>query len=216
MPTVERFPTSSVEAQFYVADHVHLAPALNTVAHAVRVLGPLVPERLNAALRRLCARHDALRSRFEANDGAVVRVVADEAAREPLEVRPSPATDTALAQAVEGARRSLSPESLPWKAVLLGHGADDHTFVFVAHRCIWDERSTNLLGAELSASYAAGGEPHEVEPSVVDSSAAAGGPDAAVSDSRTREGARQLAATLVDVPPVLRPYMGKDVIGAAR
>jgi amino acid adenylation domain-containing protein len=161
-----------------------------------------VPERLNAALRRLCARHDALRSRFEATNGAVVRVVADEAAREPLEVRSSPANDTALAQAVESVRRFLSPESLPWKAVLLSHGADDHTFVFTAHRCIWDERSTKLLGAELSAFYAAEGEPHEVEPSIVDSNAAAGGPDAPVSGSRIAEGARQLAATLVEVPPI--------------
>jgi amino acid adenylation domain-containing protein len=201
LPAVERFPASPVEAQFYVADHVHLAPGLNTIAHAVQVLGPLVPERLNAALCRLCARHDALRSRFEATNGAVVRVVADQAPRE-LEVLPAPATDTAVAEAVEGARRSLSPESLPWTAVLLVHGTDDHTFVFAAHRCIWDERSTKLLGAELSALYAGEEEPYGQEPSIVDSSVAAGDFGAPVSGSRARKGAQQLAATLVDVPPM--------------
>ena len=199
MPAAERFPASPLEAQFYVADHVRLAPALNTITHAVHVVGPLVPGRLSVALRKLCARHDALRSRFEATDGAVVRVVADQAPRE-LEVRPSPADDSAVAEAVEGARRSLSPESLPWTAVLLVHGTDDHTLVFAAHRCIWDERSTRLLGAELSALYAGEGETDGAETSLVDPSAAAAS-SGAVSGSRVAERARQLAATLVDVPP---------------
>ncbi len=191
---MKRCPSSPIEAHFYVASHVHPAPGLNTIAHATRVRGPLLQDRLATALRGLCARQEALRTRFEEVDGAVVRIVAAETPREPLEVRALPATDDALAEAVEQVRQSLTPDARAWRAVLLDHGANDHTFVFAAHRCIWDERSTDVLGAELSALYADGlGEP---APSSTNDAGLELAP------ASIAEGARQLASALADVPPL--------------
>ncbi len=180
---------SPVEAYFFVASQVHLAPGLNTISSAVRVRGPLAADRLAAALREVCTRHDALRSRFEATDGVVVRIVTDAAPVPPLEVRPCPATDAALAEELDDVRRSLSPDWLPWKAVLLRHGADDHTLVFAAHRTIWDERSTRLLGPELSALYAGRSE-------------GTGEPGSPFTPSLATDGARAFASTLRGISPI--------------
>jgi amino acid adenylation domain-containing protein len=188
---------SPVEAHFYVASQVHPAPGLNTVTHAVHIRGPLAPDRLGAALREICTRHDALRSRLEAADGVVVRIVSEEARGAFLEVRPCPATDAALAEELDAVRHSLSPESLPWKAVLLKHGADDHTFVFAAHRTIWDERSTTLLGPELSALYAQRGALAEANASREETGEA----EQDVTASQAAEGAHAFATTLLDAPP---------------
>jgi amino acid adenylation domain-containing protein len=193
-PAVERVVASAVEAQFFVAHEVHPVAGLNTIVRAVRLRGPLAPARLLAALRRLCARSEALRSRFEPAEGAIVRIVTHDAPPDLLEVRAAPATEAALAAAVQGVRDHLSP-SAPWKAVLLEHGPGDHTFVFAAHRCIWDERSTALLGAELSALYASDDAPEEP------ARAASAGP-APVPSAKTDEGARFFAASLAEVPAV--------------
>jgi amino acid adenylation domain-containing protein len=185
---VHRHPASAVEAQFFVAQELHPAPGLNTITHAVRLRGALEPERLRACLRRLCVRHEALRIGFEAADGAVVRLVSDEGPVEPLEVRSSSASEAALAEEVETARGPLSPAH-PWKAVLLEHGPGDCTFLFAAHRCIWDERSTKRLAAELSALYANDG-------TVPDLDRASVMPPKAAGDARV------LAAMLADTPPL--------------
>ena len=195
---MKRIPASPIEAQFYVAGRVHPAPGLNTIAHAVSIRGPLAPDLLAAALRRLCAAHDALRSRIEEAGGAVVRVIAEEGPREPLDVWPAADTADAIAGEVDRVRRALSPESLPWRAVLLTHGPENHTFVFAAHRCVWDERSTTIFGVELSAHYARGAGPEGPSGPVVDSTTAAA--PASISAPAAAGGARRLAAALIDVP----------------
>jgi amino acid adenylation domain-containing protein len=180
---------SPVEADFFAASRVHPAPGLNTIANAVRIRGAIAPDRLAAALRDVCTRHEVLRRRLDVIDGVVVRIVTDEAPVPLLELRPCPATDAALAEELDDVRRSLSPDSLPWKAVLLRHGADDHTLVFAAHRTIWDERSTRLLGAELSGFYAGRSEEARAQYSCF-------------TPSRPGEGARAFASTLRDLPAI--------------
>jgi len=40
---VKTTQASQVEAQFFLADELHPTPAINTITHAVRIKGPLVP-----------------------------------------------------------------------------------------------------------------------------------------------------------------------------
>ncbi len=194
VPAVQRLPASAVEAQFFVAHEVHPVPGLNTIVRAVRLRGPLEPTRLSAALRRVRARSAALRSRFEPAEGSVIRVVSDDPSPDLLERLAAPATDEALAAVVRGLRDHLSP-SAPWKAALIEHGSGDHTFVFAAHRCIWDERSTARLGAELSALYASDG-------AAAESARAPSAASASIPPAKTDEGARFFAASLAEVPAV--------------
>ncbi|HJX53074.1 MAG TPA: hypothetical protein VJ801_09945, partial [Polyangia bacterium] len=71
-------PASPVEAQFYLSGQMHPTPALNTMTEAVAIKGPLLPQRLARALRQVSLRHAALRTRFQAVDGAIVRILDDE------------------------------------------------------------------------------------------------------------------------------------------
>jgi amino acid adenylation domain-containing protein len=190
-------PASPVEAQFYLSGQMHPTPALNTMTEAVAIKGPLLPQRLARALRQVSLRHAALRTRFQAVDGAIVRILDDEVPNQPLDIREAPGTDQALADAAEAARRPLSPESTAWKAMLLRHGPDDHTFIFSAHRSIWDERSMEIFAAEVSALYHA--DPAQSGPLPAGGADAASAPGDAA-EARVVEGARHLAAGLADVP----------------
>ncbi len=185
----------SVEAQFFLSGQLHPTPALNTMTEAVGIRGPLALDRLTQALRHLSVRHVALRTRFQAVGGTIVRIVDENVEDEPLDIREAAGTDEALADAAEAARRAVSPESRAWKATLLRHGPDDHTFLFSAHRCIWDERSMETFAVEISALY---------HPDPSRSGSACSSADEVPTDEPGEtlivEGARHLAAGLADVP----------------
>jgi len=195
---MKHVPASPVEAQFYLSGQLHPTPAVNTVTKAVGIRGPLQSERLVRALRHVSLRHAALRTRFQAVDGAIARILADEAPQQPIEIREAPGTDAALADAAEAARRDLSPQSTVWKALLLRHGPDDHTFIFSAHRSVWDERSMDLFAAEVSQLYHA--DPADSGPSRASAIDAAPLYSGDAYEDLVVEGARHLAAGLADVP----------------
>ncbi|HEY8924165.1 MAG TPA: AMP-binding protein, partial [Polyangia bacterium] len=195
---------SFIEEQFFLADELHPTAALNTITTATRIVGPLVAARLADALALVAARHPALRSRFAVVDG-VITCSTDEAApaARPLSVVNAADSDEATAQAAESLRLGVSPRSSVWAAVLLRHGAADHTLIFSAHRIAWDEASVRTLGQELSAEYhaltrgqarpASGeagqtGGPHDL-----------GGPP---DEGRRAESARHFAAGLGEAPPL--------------
>jgi len=84
--------------------------------------------------------------------------------------------------------------------VLLRHGPQDHTFIFSAHRIIWDESSTRILGQDITQAYRADADPDQVElPPGTDvrTTASLEGPPA---DDHLSPGARHWAAALADVP----------------
>ncbi|MGA2447886.1 MAG: amino acid adenylation domain-containing protein [Polyangiaceae bacterium] len=215
---MKRIPASPVESQFYLSGQIHPERALNTMTYALRIRGPLLQEQLAKSLQALTVRHNALRTRFEAAGGAVARVIDDAGAREPLDMADGEPTEEALAEAVEATRESLSTDSLPWKALLIRHGDDDHTFIFSAHRSIWDERSTDTLSYELSALYDSGLRPGAARLPDIDASTAIAGQDP---EPRNRDpaGARRIASMLNGVPQLhgfpLRNSRPKSLRGEA-
>jgi hypothetical protein len=197
---VKTTQASQVEAQFFLADELHPTPAINTITHAVRIKGPLVPDRLARAMAGICRRHDVLRSRFAPADGAITRLIDTDAPPPALALHDAPEHDAAIATACESLRQGLSPESAAWGMVLLRHGPQDHTFIFSAHRIIWDESSTRILGQDITQAYRADADPDQVElPPGTDvrTTASLEGPPA---DDHLSPGARHWAAALADVP----------------
>lgn len=144
---------SPIQSQFYLSSQLHPTPALNTMTYAIRIRGPLDQDGLAHAIHQTRLRHPALRTRLQTVAGTVVQLVDDESVSYPLEVLEAAVTDEWLDEAIELARQSLSPETAAWKAQLFRHGEADHTFLFTAHRCIWDEASTAIFAAGLSAAY---------------------------------------------------------------
>lgn len=144
---------SLLQAQFFLASQVHATPGLNTIACAVRIVGPLDVERLRNAVDAVVLQHESLRTHLATQNGAVIQVIDPEAKYARLEVIDESEL-AGLDQRSEALRRSLSPETATWKAQLFCDSQEDHTLLIAAHRCVCDERSIELLSRELSAAYA--------------------------------------------------------------
>ncbi|WP_447001975.1 non-ribosomal peptide synthase/polyketide synthase [Saccharothrix isguenensis] len=118
----------------------------------LRLRGELDVEALNAALTGLVARHESLRTTFDAVDGHGVQVV-----HPPSEVRVRaedvPGAELAEVLAQEG-RRPFDLREGPLMRVRLLRTADrDHVLVLVLHHIVTDGWSTGVLTEELSALY---------------------------------------------------------------
>ncbi|HWG99355.1 MAG TPA: condensation domain-containing protein, partial [Pilimelia sp.] len=133
----------------------------------LRLRGRLRPDVLADALSALVARHESLRTTFDAVDGRGVQVIGA-----PYRVEP-PVTDLSGLPAAE--REARLPETLatlvarpfdlrtgpPLRADLVRLADDDHVLVLVLHHIVTDGWSTGVLLNELGDLYAAGvrGEP---------------------------------------------------------
>jgi amino acid adenylation domain-containing protein/non-ribosomal peptide synthase protein (TIGR01720 family) len=122
---------------------------------AVRLAGPLEPDRLRSALQRMVARHDALRSVVDLTGDGTARLVhvLDALAFENLPAHQlSPAeVDRALLDRV---RTPFDLRRGPLlRASLFRHGLDDHTLLLCAHHLAVDLWSLLLLQKELVREY---------------------------------------------------------------
>lgn len=193
---------SAVQAQFFLAGQLHPGTALNTMTQAVRIKGALDAQRLVRALERLCSNHVALRTRLQARDGAIVRTVDEQRLKGTvLDMRDCPADDAAFADAVETARRAVSPEGTPWKAILLRHDDHDHSLVLCAHRCVLDEFSMKIAGTELSAFYHCDTGAGDAGIGDIEIPEAESAQDGALINSNP-DGARRFASSLAEAPPL--------------
>jgi amino acid adenylation domain-containing protein len=195
---------SDVQSQFFLSDQLHPGIALNTMTRALRIDGPLDEKRLAGAVAALSLRHRELRVRLQTTGDGAIRALEDSgSSRAPLEVSDSADDPEALERAADEARRSLSPGSPTWRALLLRHGADRHTFIFCAHRSAFDEDSFEIAASELSRLYGdsdpgvgpEGSSPPAIEGTDDDASA----PDR---EGQPGEGGRFFAESLADAPSI--------------
>jgi amino acid adenylation domain-containing protein len=200
---VKSVRASHVESLFFLSEDLHPTPGLNTITHAVHIGGPLAVERLARTMLAIYRRQDILRSRFAAADGAIIRVLTDEAPPPSLAVQDTPDNDDAVERAAESLRQGLSSEARPWGMALLRHSPEKHTFLFSAHRIVWDEWSTRILGQEITKGYRADFESdRSCRPPAQVANAVERGL-AGSDDDDVSWGARYLAAALADVPLLL-------------
>lgn len=194
---------SDAQSQFFLAGQLHPATALNTMTQTVRIRGLLDQQRLARALEFLCHNQAALRTRLEARDGEIEQVIEEAATKEVLlEIKHWSGDDAVFAEAVETTRQSVSLEGIHWKALLLRHDSHDHSFIICAHRCVWDEASMEIAGAELSAFYNRNGaDTEEATRPAIDAQEEATAQGCVLEEAGS-DGARRLATALANVPPL--------------
>ncbi|MBB2914101.1 non-ribosomal peptide synthetase component F [Streptosporangium becharense] len=132
----------------------------STVYHIpfpLRIRGRLDVEALERALQRLVTRHEALRTRFLNQDG-VPRQVIDPPPAVRLEPIDLPADHVERWAADECARPFDLAQGPVFRYALARIAPDEHALVLVFHHIVADGWSAAVLGGELSALYAAGGE----------------------------------------------------------
>ncbi|MEU9885449.1 amino acid adenylation domain-containing protein [Sphaerisporangium sp. NPDC051011] len=140
-----------------------------TVVTALRLRGTLDVEALGAALSRIVARHEPLRTTFSTVEGNPVQVVRP---AEPvvlvIEDLTGVAADEREAAMEECLRRETArPFDLGWgpvfRTTLIRLGARDHALAFLAHHIAVDGWSLDLLMRELDTEYGAALEGEQVE-----------------------------------------------------
>ncbi|GAB2957536.1 amino acid adenylation domain-containing protein [Saccharothrix stipae] len=158
---VFRFPASSGQRRLWLVDQLLPANPVYNIGWRVGIDGPLDAEALAAALDALVARHEALRTRFAAEDGVPVQVVSA-SVTVPLVRLPSGDVDAVVREEV-GRPFALHGGPL-LRAGLVRLGPDEHVLVLVLHHTIADGWSCAVLFDELALLYAAeaAGEPHDL------------------------------------------------------
>ncbi|MFD7660300.1 condensation domain-containing protein, partial [Actinosynnema sp. NPDC059797] len=154
------FPASSGQRRLWLVDQLLPASPVYNIGWRVGVDGPLDRGALERALNHLVARHEALRTRFAAEDGVPVQVVPS-ALTVPLRHAPAAGPDAVEAAVREEVRRPFALHEGPLlRATLVG----DDVLVLVLHHAIADGWSCAVLFDELAALYAAeaGGAPAEL------------------------------------------------------
>ncbi|MFC6079650.1 amino acid adenylation domain-containing protein [Sphaerisporangium aureirubrum] len=132
---------------------------ISNVYLAYRLRGPLDQDRVAAALTRVVARHEALRTRFPETDGVLLPVVEPPAPfpleRFDLSALPEGERETEARRLVT--ERVNAPLDLadapPLRATLIRLAEREHVLCVVLHHIIGDGWSQNVLLADLVAFY---------------------------------------------------------------
>ncbi|GAA0210871.1 hypothetical protein GCM10010492_05800 [Saccharothrix mutabilis subsp. mutabilis] len=146
-PELFRFPASSGQRRLWLLDQLMPASPVYNIGWRVALDGPLDVEALHRALNAVVARHEALRTRFAAEDGVPVQVVA-EAQHVPL--------PTVAADDVDAAVKALvrEPFDLHTGPLLRATLVNADVLVLVLHHSIADGWSCAVLFDELARCYA--------------------------------------------------------------
>ncbi|ONI86885.1 hypothetical protein ALI22I_24830 [Saccharothrix sp. ALI-22-I] len=158
---VFRFPASSGQRRLWLVDQLLPASPVYNIGWRVGVDGPLDADALQAALNALVARHEALRTRFAAEDGVPVQVVSA-TLTVPLVRLSSADVDAAVREEV--GRPFVLHHGPLLRAGLIEVTSQEHVLVLVLHHTIADGWSCAVLFDELARLYAteATGEPHNL------------------------------------------------------
>ncbi|MYM86939.1 amino acid adenylation domain-containing protein [Rugamonas sp. FT82W] len=142
-----------------------LDPAAGLAYHmpvCYRLDGPLDEEALKAALARIVARHDILRTSFVAADGVPVQRVAGPGQAAPLLERDLsylPPEDQAAARGALYAAEIARPFDLAagplFRALLLRLAPETHELLLIQHHIVSDGWSMGVIKQELAALYGA-------------------------------------------------------------
>ncbi|WP_224284660.1 MupA/Atu3671 family FMN-dependent luciferase-like monooxygenase, partial [Streptomyces sp. LS1784] len=125
---------------------------------AIALDGPLDPQALDTALRRLVERHVALRSVFREQDGEPFQQVLAPPAGPVLQRVASDGTgqdEVTRLVAAEGAHRFDLAEGPLFRALLLEQAPDRHVLVLSMHHIVIDTLSTVVITRELGELYLA-------------------------------------------------------------
>jgi amino acid adenylation domain-containing protein len=154
----ELLPTSSAQQRLWFADKVQQDGAFN-VPIAVRLFGPLRANVLREAFRRLCCRHETLRTRFVEDNGVPFQAIAATPhAPVPLvDLSGLPSDASASIFDVIARREAEQPFCLgkapPFRVRLIRFAASDHALLLTMHHIATDLWSLAVLFREFVECY---------------------------------------------------------------
>ncbi|HEV2782817.1 MAG TPA: non-ribosomal peptide synthase/polyketide synthase [Actinophytocola sp.] len=172
VPRDRPLPLSFAQQRLWFLNEFEPDSAEYVSPSALRLRGALDLDALNAALTALVARHESLRTTFDAVDGKGVQLV-----HPPYDVRvplldlsglPDEELETELSTVLE--REVTTPFDLGrgplFRVRLVRLADDDHVLSMAAHHIVTDGWSSGLLVDELSTLYGAAlrGEPADLPP----------------------------------------------------
>ncbi|MDQ3790041.1 MAG: condensation domain-containing protein, partial [Actinomycetota bacterium] len=150
---------SFAQERLYFLNELQPGNPAYVVAFAVRLDGPLRTEALVAALRRVVARHDALRTTFAVVDGVLEQHVRADVAPDII-ARNVAWVDRAGQEAqlrdlvaTEAARPFSLTEGPLLRAWVHSWSADEHAMTVLVHHIACDGWAVGLLLADLAAEY---------------------------------------------------------------
>jgi len=153
---------SFAQERLYFLNELQPGNPAYVVAFAVRLDGPLRIDALAAALRRVVARHDALRTAFAVVDGVLEQHVHAEtepdviADRVPWVNRAAQDAELCDLVAAEAARPFSLTAGPLLRAWIRSWSADEHALTVLVHHIACDGWAVGLLLADLAAEYNAG------------------------------------------------------------
>ncbi|MBV9624350.1 MAG: amino acid adenylation domain-containing protein, partial [Acidobacteria bacterium] len=157
----DRLPLSFAQQRLWFLDQLEPGNPIYNIPQMFRLRGVLDAPRLERSLNAIVARHESLRTSFQAENGEPIEVVAPR-----LEL-PLPLSDL---RGLEGPERDAEVERLaaeeaaePFdlsrgpllRARLLRLSAQDHVLLLTMHHIVSDRWSLGLLSEELAAHYRA-------------------------------------------------------------
>lgn len=150
-------PVSYAQRRLWFLSQVEGVGATYNLPWATRLTGPADPYALEAALRDVLARHEALRTVFEERAGLPYQRVLDE--DEAVKLLDFAVVDTgrdteAAVDLAAGHVFDLATE-LPLRARLFRRGPHDHVLLLVLHHIAADGWSLGRLAHDLATAYAA-------------------------------------------------------------
>ncbi|WP_162577125.1 non-ribosomal peptide synthetase [Variovorax sp. PBL-H6] len=165
-------PLTPMQERILFLEELHPGRSVYNTPSAHRLTGPLDIAVFHDALREVVQRQPALRTSFTRNP-ETGECTASIAAEVPVELMridlggvPADQREPELVEKLQDvADQLIDLHRAPlFNAALIRMGDEDHVFVFVPHRLVWDGASVDLLINELSALYRAklSGVPHEL------------------------------------------------------
>ena len=156
-------PLTPIQERIIFLEELHPGRSVYNTPTAHRLTGPLDASAFHDALREVVRRQPALRTAFtrEPETGEFVASIAAQVPVELLRIDlgglPSDQREPELIETLqEVADRLIDIHRAPvFNAALIRMDEDDHVFVFVAHRLVWDGWSVDLLVNEMSVIYQA-------------------------------------------------------------
>ncbi len=150
------FPASFGQERIWLSGQLDPASPVYNLHCRARLDRPLTAAQWRTALGVVVGRHEALRTSFRMDGGALLQVVHAEVPIEPevhdLRDLPADARGDRLAELVGAAVREAIPldSPPPWRAQVCRVADDEWVLTFVVHHTVFDARSVLVLEAELS------------------------------------------------------------------
>ncbi len=207
-------PASSGQARLWYMEQASPGDPLHVLPFALRLTGRLSEDALLIAVNSIVERHEALRTRIVAVDGAPQQMIDDDVRLPPLSLADlsslsrGEAFSHAREMAAEQGRRAFDLARSPLlRCHLIRIAADEHILLLTLHHIAADAWSVTVLARELSGAYAAAaaGRPPRLPPLLVQYADFARWQDEKLTEGRLADGLRFWRGHLAGSTPLELP-----------